>query len=478
MQLKLHSSTQPKKITPPGPPPLPILGNLPLISKSRHVRLTNLAKEYGDVFQIHVLFRPVVVLNRLETIKQALQKQPEDFADRPNSFILKTAVNGRTIAGRNYGLLWKRHREITVNALHTVFSRNIALIEQQIINEAAELANVFLSYEGQPFDPEVDIGLTVANVILGILFGNMNNREDPDCAKFVKCATKFITSRVGLLADFVPQAGIFFAPILLQNVGCVASFERLIQRNFQAHRRSYDPKNLRNVTDALLKATSEIDELEKQTLGLTKYLLVEGTTREMMATGLQLIFSILRWAVLYATAYPEVQAQIQQELDQVVGRERPVGLEDRGKLPFTEACIHEILRHAPIFPFGLPHSANTDTTLNGYFIPKKTPVLVNMYSLTRDERYWEEPEKFDPHRFLSENGKIREDLLDKYYPFGLGKRRCFGEYLSRFELFLFFTNLMHKCKFERVAGEKLSFDGREGPILHPEEYKVIVKPRF
>lgn len=479
MQLKLHSSKQPKNIALPGPPPLPILGNLPLISKSKHIRLTNLAKKYGDIFQIRVFFRPVVVFNRIESIRQVLQKQQEAFAYRPNSLILKMAVNGRTIGGRDYGLLWKRHREIAVNALHKAFSGNIASIEQLIINEAGELANIFLSHGGQPFNPGLDIGVSVANGFIGIFFGEKNNRDDQDCLGFVKGAPKIVTNKVAALADYLGAAGIFFAPFLLRDIGTVISFQKLITKHAEAHRRSYDPNNLRNVADALLKATSEIDESEKQTLGLNESLLVEGTILELVSTGIQLIFGILRWAVLYAIAYPEVQAQIQQELDEVVGRERSVSLEDRHKLPFTEAFIHEILRHAPIVPFGpLPHAAGDDSMINGHFIAKKTPILINLYSLTRDERYWKEPEKFNPHRFLNENGTIRDDLLDKYYPFGIGKRRCLGEHLSRFQLFLFITNLMHKCKFERVAGEELSFKGKEGIVIHAEDYNVIVKPRF
>ena len=477
MQLKLHSSSQSNQIKPPGPPPLPILGNLPLMSKFRHVRFTNLAKKYGDIFQLHVFSRPIVVFNRIESIRQALQK--ENFAYRPNSLILKIAVNGRTIGGRDYGQLWKRHREITVNALHKAFSCNIDLIEQQVIQEAGKLANIFLSYEGQPFDPKLEMGISAGNALISIFFDEKNNRVDRDFIGFIKGIPKIVSNRVAALADFVGPAGIFFAPFLLRNIGCVISFEKLMAKYEQANRRSYDPKNLRNVTDALLKAASEIDESEKQTLGLDESLLVGGTTRELVSTGTQFIFAILRWAVLYAIAYPEIQAQIQQELDEVIGRERSVRLEDRHKLPFTEAFIHEMLRHAPIVPFGpLPHAAGNDSTINGYFIAKKTPVLINLYSLTRDERYWQEPEKFNPHRFLSENGKIREDLLDKYYPFGIGKRRCFGEHLSRLEIFLFITNLMHQCKFARVAGEELSFNGKEGIIIHPKEYNVIVKPRF
>lgn len=111
-----------------------------------------LAKEYGDVFQIRVFFRNIVVLNGLETIRQALLKQSEDFAGRPELSTTKKVIRGRSIGGRDYGLLWKRHREITVNALHMFLDNKTTSIEQQIVEDAVELANIFLSREGQPLN--------------------------------------------------------------------------------------------------------------------------------------------------------------------------------------------------------------------------------------------------------------------------------------------------------------------------------------
>ena len=479
MQLKSHSFTEAKTKKIPGPRPLPIIGNLPSIGQHKHVTFNQLAKKYGDIFQVNILIKPVVVLNRLETIKQALQKQQEDFAGRPDFPTLRDAVKGRTIGGRDYGLLFKRQREIILSTLRTFFSKNIPVLEQQVIEEANELANIFLDHQDQPFDPEVEIGLAVTNIILSMLFGKRDSRSDLDCIELSKCGRKFVANSAGALVyDFMPQARVFCEGGLKVQHACLDTLERVVLKRLNGYKESYDPENLRTLTDLLLKATSEVDESERKTLGLDEYLLVEGATQELVGTGLQPIFPILRWALLYMIAHPEIQAEIQQELDRVVGRERSVRLEDQEKLPFMQACIHEILRCAPFFPLGLPHSTTTDTTLNGYFIPKDTPVFVNLYSLTRDERYWEEPDKFNPHRFLNENREIREDLLDKYYPFSMGKRRCFGEYLGRFEVFLFLANLMHKCKFERVAGEKLGFDGCPGAIIHTEDYQVIVKPRF
>ncbi len=477
MLLELQSSTQSKKI--PGPPILPVIGSLPFIDKHQYLSFTDLAKKYGDVFQVRIFFQPVVVLNGLETIRQALLKQQDDFAGRPHFYTLLTAIKGRTIGGRDYSLLWKRHREIVGNALHMFVNNKKATIEQQIIDDSVELANILLSYQGKVFDPELDIGLSVANVMSKILFGEKYSRDDDDFITFVKCAHYFSDNSAGnLIADFLPQARIFPEQGLQKRQYVLDALERVVLKKLNDHRVSYNSENLRGVIDALLKAARELDESEKQNLGLTEDLIVEGTPQEMMGTGLQPSAPLLRWAILYMVAYPDIQAKIQQELDSVIGRERSVRFEDRTQLPLTEACIHELLRHPPHFPFGLPHAATHDTTINNYLIPKNTPVIVNLYGLTRDDRYWEEPDQFNPYRFLTESREINEDLLDKYYPFGLGKRRCIGDYLGRLEIFLFFANLMHKCKFERVAGEKLSFKGTPGAHVLPESYKVIVKPRF
>ena len=231
------------------------------------------------------------------------------------------------------------------------------------------------------------------------------------------------------------------------------------------------------MTDALLKVASELDESDKA-LGLSEHHIVEGGIQEAFGSGFDTLATALMWSWLYMIAYPEFQAEVQAELDNVIGRERPVNWKDRKQLPFTEACIHEILRFSSYFPLGLPHATSADITINGCLIPKDTIVLMNLHSLTRDERYWEEPEKFNPYRFLNERGELMHNLVESFHPFGIGKRRCLGEYLSRLEIFLFFANVLQKCKFEKVPGEELSFDGLPGLVIHPLNYKVIVKPRF
>ena len=227
-----------------------------------------------------------------------------------------------------------------------------------------------------------------------------------------------------------------------------------------------------------MKASSELTESDRNDLGLSENDIVIGSLIQFAGAGGELPSLMLRWALLYMIAYPDIQAKIHKEMDEVLGAEQP-SLSHRGKLPFTEACINEIFRHssATVIP-PITYATTTDTTLEGYFIPKNTPLLINYYGLTRDERIWEEPEQFNPYRFLGKNGKLKNELLDKFYPFGVGSRRCTGEYLGRLQIFIFFTNLLHKCKFEKAPGEKLSFVSVPAPFISPNDYRVVVKSRF
>ena len=479
MVLELESSTKPKNTTPPGLRGLPIIGFLPFMGQFPERTMTNLVKKHGDIYQLRLGAKDVVILNGLEAITQATIQQADDFSTRPEIQILKLAANGKTVGGKKYGELWKRHREITQNALN-MYTGSKSAIESEVIQATQELVEFFLSQNGKPFDPESETFLTTGGIIYWLLFGDRHkSREDEIFLQMVEFGRGFVGSTLlSLMGDFLPAIRMIFKNKLESKV--VEAFDTLKRFSYQhteEHRQTYDPNNLRDMTDALLKASAELSESDRA-LGLSEEELVYATIQESFGSGSDTLSTALTWGWLYMIAYPEYQAELQAELDSVIGRNRPITWQDRKKLPFTEACIHEIMRISCYFPFGLPHATSADTTINGYFIPKDTFVMINLHSLTRDERYWEEPEKFNPHRFLDDKGEIINDLVDKFYPYGIGKRRCLGEHLSRLEIFLFFANILQKCKLEKVPTEKLSFEGVPGIVTHPPNYQIIATPRF
>ncbi|XP_071452965.1 cytochrome P450 2D14-like [Hetaerina americana] len=179
----------------------------------------------------------------------------------------------------------------------------------------------------------------------------------------------------------------------------------------------------------------------------------------------------MSFAILYMILYPEVQKKVQQELDEIIGKDRLPRLEDRTRLPYTEATILEVYRLSSIAPTSLPHKPVTNEDyiiFRGYHIPKNAVVVFNFHGLHSDPKLWESPMRLIPERFLLKNGRglNREALI----PFGAGKRACLGESLARNNVFLFFTGLLQRYSL-RVP------DGQPKPSQKPDGMTLsIPKP--
>ena len=194
--------------------------------------------------------------------------------------------------------------------------------------------------------------------------------------------------------------------------------------------------------------------------------------------GFDTIASTLQWSILYLMTNPEWQEKVYNEILTAYGTDKDPDVTDLSELPYTEATILETMRHSCIFPFALPHSTTRDTFINGHFIKEKTLVFVNLWSVSHDPEFFHEPEVFNPFRFLDTSGtRVDRSKLDCFLPFGSGKRKCPGEQLAKMELFLFFTILVQKCKFEIVPGEQPEVDSKYGLTLKPLDFNVIVHER-
>lgn len=488
MVLQQSVSSPLNKISPPGPTALPFVSTLPFLSKYLHIELNKLAKKYGNIYQLRVGRRNFVVLNGLETIKEALIKQKDSFNGRADFKIYQLPPQ-RYFMEQKSGEPWKRHRSIVGQVIHTLIVDKADMIETWVLEEAADLADVFVNTDGQPFDPDLYVPRATLSFIQRLIFGKRGSindpQEDPDFVGTAYSGKKLNKGAAGLtklqLSPPIWQPIVFlscFRPLLAFGLSAPL-LERYLGKNIEQHKNSFDPDNLRDVTDGLLKASSELTESDRNDLGLNEKDIVKGSLMQFIGAGTEPPSIMVRWALLYMIAYPDFQAEIHKELDEVVGREQQPSLEHRSKLPFTAAFLNEVFRHssATTLP-AFVYATTTDTNLEGYFIPNNTPFLVNYYALTRDERYWQDPEQFNPYRFLDENGKLRNDLTDKFYPFGIGSRRCIGEYIGRLIIFILFTNLMQKCKLSKVSGEKLSLEPQPTMLLIPQDYKIVAKPRF
>ena len=124
--------------------------------------------------------------------------------------------------------------------------------------------------------------------------------------------------------------------------------------------------------------------------------------------------------------YPDIQRRVQAEIDSVVPEGRLPSLQDRSKLVYTEAVMCEVFRWATILPFALAHAVSDTFDYQGYTFPKKSLLLYNVWGVHRNPEVWNEPNRFNPERFLDTTGKINKSLTDHLIPFGVGKKLNFS----------------------------------------------------
>jgi cytochrome P450 len=169
--------------------------------------------------------------------------------------------------------------------------------------------------------------------------------------------------------------------------------------------------------------------------------------------------------ILCMTLHPEVQSRAQAEIDSVLGTDTLPTLADRGRLPYVEALILEVFRWGQVVPTGVPHATSTDDVHRGYFIPKGSIIIPNIWRFTHDPRAHRNPYAFDPERFLGP--KPEQD--PRAYVFGFGRRVCPGQQLAEASMFLACTSMLATLTISKardVAGNEIVPEARwEGVLI-------------
>ena len=147
----------------------------------------------------------------------------------------------------------------------------------------------------------------------------------------------------------------------------------------------------------------------------------EPAVRKLFGAGFT---TTLRYSLMMMALYPDVQRKLHEELDRVVGKNRYPEFADKEDLPYTTAVLTEIDRHHSMSALSLTHATTCDTEFHGYPLAKGTPVIFNYYSINRGDDVFKNADKFDPERFLKEDGSFDATFASRVITFGFGRRRC------------------------------------------------------
>nr|XP_056701796.1 cytochrome P450 2F2-like [Euleptes europaea] len=461
---------------PPGPRPLPIVGNLFQLDLKNMVKsLMELREIYGSVYTIHLGSQPFVVLCGYEAVKEALVDQDEEFSGRSEFPALTHFTQGDGILFSN-GEKWKVLRRFTVQTLRE-FGVGQSSIEERIQEEARCLVEELGKTKAEPVDPTFLISCAVSNIICSIMFGDRFEYEDK---KFLTLVGLMNDNSHHLSSSWMQMYNIF-PRVMYYLPGphnkLFKNYEELrffILEMVKMHQETLDHDFPRDFIDCfLLKMQQEKEDphtyFHTNTLVMTTHNLFFGATETTSTT--------LRFGILILMKYPEVQAKVYEEINRVVGPHRSPSFEDRVELPYTDALIHEIQRIADVVPLGGPHAVTKDTHFRGYMLPKDTNVIPFLSSVHKDVTNFKDPEMFDPTNFLDKKGSFHRH--DAFMPFGIGKRVCLGEALARMEIFLFLTALVQRFTLQPVVPpEEIDhLPMKVGLISVPHSFKFWAIPR-
>ncbi|XP_028717800.1 cytochrome P450 2C42-like [Peromyscus leucopus] len=445
-----RQSSQRRKL-PPGPTPLPVIGNILQIDlKNISKSLRDFSKVYGPMFTLYLGRKPAVVLHGYEVVKEALIDHGEEFAGRGTFPVFDKIAKGRGIVFSD-GRIWKEMRRFSLMTLRN-FGMGKRSIEDRVQEEARCLVEELRKTNGSPCDPTFILGCAPCNVICSIVFQNRFDYKDQEFLTFMNILNENveilsspwiqICNNFPALIDYLPGSH----RKLLKNFTFSKHYflAKLIE-----HQKSLDINNPRDFIDCFLIKMEQEKHNPKTAFTSANLVFSAG---DLFAAGTETTSTTLRYSLLLLLKYPEVTAKVQEEIDHVIGRHRSPCMQDRSHMPYTDAVLHEIQRYIDLLPTSLPHAVTCDIKFRNYLIPKGTTVIASLTSMLHDNKEFPNPEKFDPSHFLDENGKFKKS--DYFFPFSTGKRVCVGEGLARIELFLFLTTILQNFNLKSPIDPK------------------------
>ncbi|KAI1729563.1 cytochrome p450 domain-containing protein [Ditylenchus destructor] len=473
---------------PPGPTPLPFIGNLLTITQELEGAFIKWRREYGPVYTFWLGSQPLVVIADYHTMVETLQKDADSYSDR---FYMELFT---LVRGGDYGVittagdLWRDQRRFAIHTFRDFgFGKNI--MEQKVLDEVdCLIGRVNKEIDQGPHNGEIDlaayIDVGVGSIINALMFGY---RFDGDRYHEFHQLKRLVSRQ---MKGHWPIILMMNKPHLFKNLPYfntelekyMAGFNAILaffDERIREHQKEMDKVGWeqREVTDyvfAFLKEKAQKDANDEVHHGFSMPQL-QNMCLDLWLAGQETTSTTLAWGIAHLLYNPEICDKLYAELDKVIGSDRLITMADRADLPYTCAVVNETLRIANILVNAIVSNKTTrDVTVNGVLIRKGSPVLPQIAALLYDEKTFENPKAFNPARFLDENGLLKK--IDGFAPFSVGKRQCLGEALARMELFLFLANIFNNFKIS-MGDKKPSLRRRMGVTVQCPGYRCGVQKR-
>uniref|UniRef100_A0A0D9VHC5 Cytochrome P450 n=1 Tax=Leersia perrieri TaxID=77586 RepID=A0A0D9VHC5_9ORYZ len=450
------------KPLPPGPMPLPLIGNLHCLGGTFHHTLAKLARAHGPVMTLRLGLPTAVIISSRDAAAEAYTKYDQRLAARP----VPDAFRANHFSDRSMTFTpssdpqWKSQRSIFAT---NIFSpRGLAELRAIRERKVRELVGYIRARAGE----EMHVREVVHNGVLNLMSSSFFSVDMADVgsasAHGLRQLIEDIVAKVSSpnVSDFVPILGRLDLQGLRRKTGKLLDNAFGILDDIIEHRLDESRDNPAgkhgDFLDALLKLLSD---------GKIPRFYVTHMLFDVFVAGADTMTTTIEWAMAELIHNPRVMAKVQAEMKDVLGSKETIDEADVARLTYLHCVFKEAMRLHPVGCILVPHLAVQDgVEIGGYAIPKGTTVIFNAWAIMRDPTAWEEPDKFVPERFLQKSSPL--DLRGKeaeFIPFGSGRRLCPGLSLADRVVPLILASLLHAFEWrlpDGMSAEKMDMTER------------------
>ncbi|KAK9073271.1 hypothetical protein SSX86_007595 [Deinandra increscens subsp. villosa] len=435
---------------PPGPPGLPIIGNLHQLDTSNLPDyLWRLSKCYGPLMLLRLGQVQTLVVSSAEMAKEVLKTKDLIFCNRP---VLrgqqKLSYNNKDIAFSPYNEYWRQMRKTCT--LHLFSMKQVNLFRPVREQEVFDMIDSIKARTGskQIVNLSETVMILTSNIISRVAFGKRS--RDYDDEQQVTRFKELLLQCQDMFANFFYRD---YFPLMgwLDKVnGSTARLEKNFKDMDEFYQELIDEHVDRNKThdtqedmvDILLEIKKESDSSFEFTYDHIKAILMD-----ILLGGTETSATTVVWAMTLLMKNPASLKKLQLEVRNEIGNKGRVDEDDLYKLKYLKAVIKETYRLNPAVPLLVPRESRDRCVLGGYAIPKKTIVYVNAWALGRDPKCWEIPERFEPERFMGSSVDYKGTDFE-LIPFGSGRRGCPGMLLGAATVEVALSNLVYSFNWE------------------------------
>ena len=400
-------------------------------------------EQYGEIFRIKSPFGQATIVASPELVRQVLVDRYSHYQQKSQSYIVLRILMGNGLV-TSEGEFWRGQRKLVQPAFHR---RRLDALFTMMVERTNDFVARFraAAESGQAVDLTTPFSELTLDIISRAMFSSDVQGAAADVSRHIAILNDYALHMLRhpwlfLLPKRIPT------PFTYRPVHSLNSMHRIVNGIIQSRRRGADTHD--DLLSMLLSACEE---------GTGRGMTDEQLRDEVMTifvAGHETTANAMAWLLYLVSQHPEVEAKLLEEIDAHWPAE---GLNNQNIFAFTyvRQVIEESLRVFPTI-WSVGRRCTEADKLGGYEIPVGMNMVVPIFHFHWSERYWREPQKFDPSRFTAENRPLADSMT--YFPFGAGPRSCVGNHFALQELTIM-TVLFYRCfRFRLTAGFKIEPD--------------------